>query len=409
MSVDASFLRIPIRNLLRQRTRTLASLCAISVGVACLIVAGGFVKDILFQLGEATIHSQTGHVQISSPAYWQTNNRSASAPAITNINEIKSLIASLESIDHLAARMNFVGMLNNGKRDLGVIGEGIEADQEAAIGSFLHFFEGRALQDSDQDGIVIGHGVARVLDVKVGDYVTLVATLAEGALNTSEFKVIGIFQSFSKEFDSRAVRIPLRAAGELIDSKEPHLLVLTLKETQDTNSFLEKVTPKLSGFGVVAKSWVELSDFYEKTVHLYDAQFGVLRLIVFLMVLLSVANSINMSLYERTREFGTVLALGSHPHTVFRQILVESLMLGVAGSVLGATMALVVSWGLSFHGIPMPPPPNANIGYLARIRLDSTSVLISVVIGIVSTIFAAILPARRASRLPIIDALRHGV
>lgn len=409
MTINLSFLRISVRNLLRQRTRTLASLCAISVGVACLIVAGGFVKDILFQLGEATIHSQTGHIEISTPAYWQTNNRSGSVPAIEGIDEIKSIVASIDGLDQVAARMNFVGMLNNGRRDLGVIGEGIEADQEAAIGSFLHFVDGHPLQSSDQNGIVIGQGVSRILDLKVGDYVTLVTTLAEGALNTSEFKVVGIFQSFSKEFDSRAIRIPLHAAGELIDSKGPHLLVLTLKETDNTTSFLQQLNPKLSDLGVISKSWTELSDFYEKSVRLYDAQFGVLRLIVFLMVLLSVANSINMSLYERTREFGTILALGANSQTVFWQILAESLILGVAGSLLGAVLALTASWAISIHGIPMPPPPNANIGYLAQIRIDTYSVMLSVAVGIVSTFCAAILPARRASRLPIIEAIRHGV
>ena len=409
MTIYLSVLKISVRNLLRQRTRTLASLCAISIGVACLIVAGGFVKDILFQLGEATIHSQTGHIQISTPAYWQTNNRSGSVPLIEGIDEIKSIVASIDGVDQVAARMNFVGMLNNGRRDLGVIGEGIEPDQEAAIGSFLNFVDGHPLQSSDQNGIVIGQGVSRILDLKVGDYVTLVATLAEGALNTSEFKVVGIFQSFSKEFDSRAIRIPLHAAGELIDSKGPHLLVLTLKETDNTTSFLQQLNPKLSDLGVVSKSWTELSDFYEKSVRLYDAQFGVLRLIVFLMVLLSVANSINMSLYERTREFGTILALGANSQTVFWQILAESLILGVAGSLLGAALALTASWAISIHGIPMPPPPNANIGYLAQIRIDTYSVMLSVAVGIVSTFCAAILPARRASRLPIIEAIRHGV
>lgn len=409
MNIDFGFLRIPVRNLLRQRSRTLASLCAISIGVACLIVAGGFVKDILFQLGEATIHSQTGHIQISTPAYWEKNNRSGALPAIDRINEIKSVITASEDLDQFAGRINFVGMLNNGKRDLGVVGEGIEADQEAAIGSFLHFVDGRPLQTSDQDGIVIGQGVAQALDLKVGNYVTLVATLAEGALNTSEFKVVGIFQSFSKEFDSRAVRIPLRAAGDLIDSKGVHILVLTLKETEKTTTFLQSTKPELTGLGVVAKNWLELSDFYEKTVQLYEAQFGVLRLIVFFMVLLSVTNSINMTLYERTREFGTVLALGTSSKTVLQQILVESLALGIAGSLVGAALALAISWVLSIHGIPMPPPPNANIGYLARIRLDASSVLFAVGIGIASTFCAAIIPARRASRLVIVDALRHGV
>lgn len=409
MKFELTPLKLAIRNLVRQRTRTLTCLCAISVGVACLIVAGGFVKDILFQLGEATIHSQTGHLQIAPPVYWQTHGRTSATAMIENIDEVKALLLSLQGIDQVAARTNFVGMLNNGKRDLGIIGEGIQADQEAAIGSFMHYIQGHALQNSDLDGIAVGQGIARTLDLTVGDYVTLVVSLAEGALNTAEFRVVGIFQSFSKEFDARAIRIPLHAANDLLDKKGAHLIIATLKNTEDTPSFQTALKPGLALFGLDERPWNEISDFYEKTVLLYDAQFGVLRLVIFCMVLLSVANSINMSIYERTREFGTVLALGNRPQAVFFGLLTESLLLGLVGSLLGVVIALGISIGTSLHGIPMPPPPNANIGYLARIQLDSTLVINAVLVGLASTVCAAILPARRASRLPIIDALRHGV
>ncbi len=409
MSFDVTSLGIALRNLLRQRTRTLTSLCAISVGVACLIVAGGFVKDILFQLGEATIHSQTGHLQIATAAHWKTHSPNGSALTINSPQKIKDLVLANSAVDQVAARINFVGMLNNGKRDLGIIGEGVEPDQEAAIGSFMRYTEGRPLRSTDHEGIAIGYGIAKNLDLKVGDYVTLVASLAEGALNTAEFRIVGIFQSFSKEFDARAIRIPLPAANDLLDKNGAHLLIVTLRDTQDTPEFLKGLKPRLADLGVEARDWKELSDFYEKTVQLYDAQFGVLRLIIFCMVLLSVANSINMSLYERTREFGTVLALGTHPNAVFWAILTESILLGLIGSIFGTILALTISWGISLHGIPMPPPPNANIGYLAKIRPTPELLVFSALVGLASTICAAIIPARRASQLQIVDALRHGV
>jgi len=209
-------------------------LAAISLGVASLILAGGFVKDIFIQLGEATIHSQTGHIQLAKRGFWTARSRTSESLMITSSEKLKQKIVSLHEVDQVVSRVNFVGMLNNGKRDLGIFGDGIEPDGEARIGSFIRYTQGRALSDSDTDGIVLGHGVAQSLNLKVGDRVTLVISLAQGAINTLDFEVIGIFQSFSREFDARAIRIPLPAAQNLLDTSSVHLVITTLKLTNDS-------------------------------------------------------------------------------------------------------------------------------------------------------------------------------
>jgi putative ABC transport system permease protein len=290
-----------------------------------------------------------------------------------------------------------------------VIGEGVEPSGEAKISTYLRFIEGRSLDDKDVDGIVVGQGVARSLGLKVGDRVTLVMTLSQGAVNTLDFELVGVFQSFSKEFDAHAVRIPLEAARNLMDTKAAHVMVVMLKETPATDTVAATLNATLGGQGYEVAIWRKLSDFYEKTLELYDRQFGVLRLIILLMVLLSVANSVNMTLFERTREFGTMLAVGDRPATVFRLIVVEGLLLGLFGAMLGMGLGCAAGWLISAIGIPMPPPPNANLGYTAIIRMVPTDVLTAGGIGFLATCLATLLPARRASRLHVVDALRQGV
>ena len=401
-------LSLALRNLLRHRTRTAATLAAISIGVASLILVGGFVKDIYIQLGEATIHSQTGHIQIAHRGFWETRTRTAEIHMIDNPNEIKTKLNQLPGVEQTVARINFVGLLNNGKRDLGVIGDGIEADGEAKIGSFMRYVEGRPLTHDDIDGMVVGQGVARALNLKIGDHATLLLNLAEGAVNTLDFKLVGIFQSFSKEFDARAVRIPLAATQELLDTQSAHLLVITLTQSNNTNQIAQILRKTLSSDSYDVMTWKELSDFYEKTVQLYEAQFGVLRLIIFFMVFLSVVNSINMTLFERTREFGTLLALGDKPLQIFYLIMTESALLGIFGATIGVAFGCVSAWAISQIGITMPPPPNSNVGYTALIRLDLVTILSAGTIGFSAAIFAATFPARRAAKLDIVEALRHG-
>jgi len=400
---------LALRNVFRHRSRTVATLLAIGLGVTSMILAGGFVRDVLFQLGEATIHSQTGHLQLAHSGYWASRSPSSQEHMIEDSSAIKKILTSEVGIEQVVSRINFVGMLNNGNRDLGIIGDGIEPDSERKVGSFMQYVEGRPLSDGDSDGMVIGQGVARALNLSIGDRVTLVISLAEGAVNTLDFQVIGIFQSFSKEFDARAIRIPLIATQTLLDTKAVHLLVITLEKTETTEQIAKNVGALVANQDMKVFTWRELSDFYEKTVQLYGAQFGVLRLIICLMVLLSVVNSVNMTLYERTREFGTVLAIGDRPQSVFQQIMIESLILGLIGAGFGIAFGFILASVISAIGIPMPPPPNSNLGYMAMIRLDLLSVVSSGALGFGAAILASIYPAYRAGRVVIVDALRQGI
>lgn len=397
-----------LRNIFRQRLRSAATLAAITLGVAGLILAGGFVQDIFVQLGEALIHSQTGHLQISRQGYREGGIRAPERYLIEQPEQLQQEILAQPGTEMVLARLAFAGMINNGKRDLGIIGEGVEPSSEAVLGSFLRYIEGRPLADSDVDGIVLGQGVARSLGLKAGDRANLIISLPQGAVNTLDFEVVGIFQSFSKEFDARAVRIPLAAARSLMDTQSAHLMVVLLSRTEDTERAQASLLEKLGPHGYEIASWHELSDFYDKTLELYDRQFGVLRLIILLMVLLSVVNSVNMTIFERTREFGTMLALGDRPGQVFRLILAESALIGLIGALLGIGFGCVCAWLISAIGIPMPPPPNANIGYTALIRLLPVDVVTAGAVGFVATCLAALLPARRASRVLIVDALRQG-
>lgn len=399
-----------LRNVFRQKVRSAATLAAIAIGVAGLILAGGFVKDIFVQLGEAIIHSQTGHIQITRVGYSENRARAPEKYLIEASEKIKNdLQGSIPGIDQAIARLGFTGVINNGRRDLGIVGEGIEPDGEARLGTFLRYIEGRALSNRDLDGIVVGEGVAKSLGLKIGDRVTVVMTLTAGAVNTLDFELVGVFQSFSKEFDARAVRIPLEATKSLMDTSGIHLLVLQLRDTASTKPVLSAINRQLLPLGFEAHPWYALSDFYEKTVELYDRQFGVLRLIILIMVLLSVINSVNMTLFERTREFGTMRAIGDRSEWVFRLIMIESFWLGLIGGLAGMLFGCLTAMGISAIGIPMPPPPNANLGYTALIRLDAASVLVAGSIGFAACILAAIGPARRAAKVDIVDALRHGV
>src|SRR3569832_2234126 len=244
--------------------------------------------------------------------------------------------------------------------------EGVEPDKEARLGSAVTLIAGRALTPNDDVGVVIGEGVARALQLKVGDSVTLLGTMPEGAFISQDFDVVGVFRTMSREYDARAVRVSLRAAQDLLGIAAVHSLVVLLDETRYTDAVLA-------------------------------------------LALLSVPSSINMAVHERTGEYGTLRSLGDRRGDVVRLILAENAVLGLFGAVLGVVIGVALALAISAVGIPMPPPPNMNGEYVAAVRVVPSVVGAAFVLGWAATVLAALRPAWRATRTPISEALQQNI
>jgi putative ABC transport system permease protein len=403
-------LKLALRNLLRAGTRTALTLAAITLGVAGLIVAGGFVEDVYVQLGEATIRSQLGHLQIHRRGFYEQGSRKPLQYALEDPRSIVQAVAARPGVRDVMLRLNFSGLLNaDGRADFAIVGEGIEPEKEARLGSFIRLIDGQPLRSGQRFGMLVGEGVARTLRLAVGSRATLLASSAEGALNTLDFEVVGIFRSFSKDYDARAVRIALPAAQELLATDIANTAVVLLDDTARTDAAKADLERALAARGVEILAWHELSDFYRKTIALYQRQFGFLQAITLVMVVLSVMNSVSMTAFERAGEFGTMRALGNRAGTVFRLLVVENALLGTAGALAGVACGLALAIAVSSVGIPMPPPPNAESGYTAFIRIVPSVVAASFAVGVVATVFASLWPARRVARMPVVDALRQTV
>lgn len=399
--------KLALRNVLRHKARNGMTLLAIIVGVVGMILSGGFVHDIFKQLGETLIHSQSGHMQMARTGYFERGTRSPEQYLIRDPATLQRQIASIPGVQDVMGRMYFSGLLNNGRSDLPIVGEGVEPDREAKLGSGMVITAGRRLEDKDAHGMLVGHGLAHALKLKPGDWATLLINTPDGALNSQEFEVVGVFQTFSKDYDARAVRIPLTSAQNLVTTAGINTLVVALQDTEATERIATTLSAKHSQAGYEVRTWLQLNDFYAKTVEMYDAQFGVLRIIILLMVLLSVTNSVNMSVLERVGEFGTMMAVGNRCRSVFTLILAENCILGLAGALAGVVFGIVLALAISALGIPMPPPPNSDLGYTAHILVVPSVIASAFIVGFLATATAAILPAARVRRIPLVEALRY--
>src|SRR5205807_172092 len=142
----------------------------------------------------------------------------------------------------------------NGRSSYPVVGEGIEAEKEAKLGTYLVLVEGRALASRDRYGALVGAGVARAMNLKPGSVVSLIAPTVDEAMNTLDVEVVGTFQSFSKDYDDRENKLPLATALELLDTRGENVHAALLEQTRKTASLATAPSDTLEGLDLEAKT-----------------------------------------------------------------------------------------------------------------------------------------------------------
>ena len=393
------------RNLLRQRRRTALGLGIVTGGVVALLLAGGFINWIFQDLRESTIHSQLGHVQITRPGYLSQglgDPYSYLLPAIGDAH-----VQGIEGLTVLTPRLAFSGLISRGDETISFIGEGIDPAKEAPIARAITIVSGHDLSGEAAPEVLLGEGLAANLGAQAGDLVVLLVTTAEGGINAVELSVAGTFATITKAYDDSVLRAPISVVRDLMRVEGATTWVALLDDTAATDRAVEAFRTRLATDAFEVVPWHRLADFYNKTVDLFSRQVGVVRLLIALIVVLSISNTLSMSVIERTSEIGTMMALGVRRRAVLQLFVTEGAMLGLAGGLVGIVLGWLLATLISAIGIPMPPPPGMARGYVGAIALTPALVGDGMLLAFGTTLLESIAPAWKASRMNIVDALRQ--
>lgn len=406
MNTFVTDLRLSIRNLSRNLNRSLVAGLTVLGGVVAYLLAGGFINFIFFDLREATIHSQLGHVQIVRPGYFEKGIADPYSFLLPGASEELKAIEALPEVSSVTPRLAFSGLVSHGEVTIPFIGEGVDPERERPISKRLEMIAGRDLARADAREAILGAGLARSVGVVPGDSIVLLATAANGGASAVELEVVGIFQTVTKEFDDNALRITIAQARKLMRVEGATSWVASLQDTEQTGQVVGRLRALLPASEFQVLSWSDLADFYNKTVALFSKQVGVMKLIIGLIIVLTISNTQTMSVLERTTEIGTSMAIGARRSEVMRLFLTEGALLGLAGGVAGVAIGSLLAALISAIGVPMPPPPGMAYGYDGRILVSSGLATDALLLALVTTLLASVMPAWRASRMNIVDALR---
>lgn len=412
-------LQISWRNVFRNKRRSFLTLMILVLGCTGLILVGGFFQNLMEGYREQFIHSQTGHLQVNRAGYFKMG---ASAPLdylMPDAESVRRQVEAFPGVDYTVPRLKFGGMASTENASVAVLAVGTDAVAERKMGSAkagnvehssTRIVAGQDLDPSDGEGVLLGKGLAEALNVGVGDRLTFLTTRKAGAIDGAEMRVRGVFETIAKDFDDRAMKMNLATGQRLLDAPDQiHSFLVLLDDTALTEATQDLLRHQFlrDKKSLEVLTWEEQGLFYRQSKEMLLRIYSIIQLIICVIFVFSIANTINMALFERIREFGTMMAIGNGRATIFMTIFLEAAILGALGSLLGMAMGVGLAHVISAIGIEMPPPPQSSTGYFAMITVNRELIFQTFALSMLATVISSILPAYRASRFRIVHALGY--
>ncbi len=395
---------LALRNLFRQSRRSLAVILTVATGTGAIFLFDGFNAGIMNQYRDNTIRARWGHGQVNTVGYREQVYEKPWEHWMENADTLAQEIGAIPGVQYVFPRTEFYALLSNGSTTLSGRGQGIDGETEAKFFTTLNIESGAVLK-GEPDGILLGRGLARALNAKPGDRITVLANTVYGSINGLDFNVVGIFHTGAKEFDDVVFRLPQKATQQLLDTTKVESIALGLEKLDDWNRVAKAVHEKhpelqATPFAVLDKV------YYQHAVDWLASQFSIIRLIFLLIVILGIFNTVSTGVLERKQEVGNLRANGESRWDVLSLFLAEGVLLGMAGAVVGIALTLLLNATLLSKGILMPPSPGLTRQYHVFVELQKNGAVLTFALGSLCALFGTLLAAVKVARMPIGDLLR---
>lgn len=418
------FLKLAIRNVFRYKRRTFITFMAISFGLGLMLFGMSLYNGINRQALDNIINAETAHLKILAAGYFEKKDEFPLDLTIDNPQRIKVLLKDTEGLQGMEARVLFGASLINGLDELPCLGVAfeLEADQ-GAFNLKESIIEGSYLEVSDQSSALIGLGLAKDMQLKVGDtcVIRMFFSIEDFVWNALDLEIKGIVDTGNPQVDSSTIFIPLSLAQESLslDSRVTEISI-RLKSEDRLMEIKESVQSKLRAISshYDVYTYEELaSDFIEFSRTRARLQ-AIIPLIMLLIATLGIVNTMLMAVLERIKEIGMLAAMGMKKLEVMWLFIFEGAIIGFFGSLAACLIGGLGGWWLEVKGYRLSAlglgeryAELAEAAYPVKDVFygDITFGLLvfTLIFGTAVSILASLYPAYKAVRLDPIKALRH--
>lgn len=407
------------RNIWRNWRRTVLSSLAVAFGMISIIFANSYIKGMTESVYKNLIETEIGHVKIVSKEFLRLERIMPREHLIYDAQEIETGISSLPGISAMTERIKFLLILSSEEENEPCLGIGINPEQEKNFLDLSQYLtQGSYFQEPSAAEMLIGDGLAQKLGVGLGDEVLAVTTDINYSTYALNFTVAGIFKTGFTYMDKNFFYIPVEKAQELLDCQGAvHEILLMLQDAENAPEISSEILAILTGKelddSLTAVPWQD--NYFMAFLPFASFIFGGILLIIMLIAALVILNTMLMAVLERTHEIGIIKSMGMRNRGVVALILVESTFIGLLGVLIGGSIGsglslLAQNTGLDFT--KMMEKMEFEIALWSGVvypKFTLGILLGAVVFGLVTTLLAAFYPARKASRMEPVDALRSSM
>lgn len=400
-------IRVAWRNLWRHGRRTMITSLAMAVGVALCMATFAYSDGFFEQLFDSVVRQEVGHVQIHNSEYIEY-------PQLHfTLDDAEARLASLEAVDEtrgVAGRLRGYALVSGEGEAKGALMLGVDPAREGTVSRLPErVIDGRWLEA--QGEVVLGKKLARDLNVGVGEEVFAVTQAADGSLGNDLYSVVGVVRGASG-----TVLMHLTDAQDLLVlPNQVHEISILGGGPDHVPELKVAVSAVAAAEGVSVRTWSEVQPDMANALALTDANALVMVGIVFSVAALGVLNTMLMSVFERTREFGVIRAIGLRPRHVVAMVVYEALLLGVIACGVGLVMGGFLDMLLVVYGLDMTSVMEdgfelggVTIDPIIRGVVKPRGIIVTVFAVLTVSVMSSLWPAWRASRLRPVEAMREG-
>lgn len=416
MAYEHTTLTLAWRNVWRNRRRTLLTLLTIMVGCAMIIFFNSIAKGGHDQMIEDAVGLNTGHLQIHESGFW--DNQTIDYAFIPSETLIGYLSANPQ-IAGYSPRIITGGLLSFKDTTRGVLVQGVDPLTEPHVSTLSSKIlpGGRFLTNSDSTHAVIGVNLAHHIHASVNDTIAIISQGFDGSIAADRFTLVGIFDSGNPDFDRELILIPLSQADMTFSMMGYiHSIVIRLEDPArltDIKTELLGCTrsndPEATKLEILG--WDDMMPELIQFIVMDDVGGYIFDFILFMVVAFGILNTVQMSVFERTREFGIMLSIGTRPGLITRMVLMESALISFFGIALGIALGYGVSLYFQIHPIDYSRfSEEISLWGISTTLYPADTTLLNIAATSLTTFFLglvfSVFPARRASRLNPVEAIR---
>lgn len=408
------WIKLAVRNILRNKRRSFVTLLAIGVGFAAISLFYGYMHNVYTGMRYMAIKGEgLGHLRVNK-AGWQEKGKLQPEKYMfskEDTQKIIKLVTEENSVILATPQLQVTGIVTNGIASTVFIAQGVVPKDDKTIkGGWASFapINGQTLSEEKRYGAEVAKDLARYLSFTPGKDGVVMAPTLSGQMNAMDIQVAGVYDSGSDFSNDKFMRFNFYFAQSLLDTQSAERIVVLLKDWQKTQLMRTILFKKLKAAGIDCeiRTWEELSLSFSKNKAWIDTMFMFLFSIVLVIVVMTTVNTMGMAILERTREIGTLRALGLKRRGVSLLFALEGAFLGFFGSIMGIILHTCV-WAIIRIYPPQYTPPGVSMSVSLTVDMVPPMLFVLLLSLVLLSLFAAIIPARRAARQNIVDALGH--